>query len=370
MPTESGPTRESAAPDLTGSPHQPEVIAAELQPAPQPAPAPASDRRAPLRRIIIGSALGAAALWLSLRGVDTAELGLALAETDPVLGLAALTSTIGALLAVVARWKALFGPDSARLTFGVLFRSMVVGQALNILVPIRLGEIARLYGVARHTRVPAGRVLASLALEKVFELGTFGTAAALAAAWMAVPGNLPGRGTTRVALAGAALVLFVVFSRFGPPVAGFLAGRLTWLPGAIRRRLESLSHDFAAGLRALDHPAAWMSVLVTSIVSMALAAGANYLLFRAMGLTLPIHAALVLLLVLQVGSVPPSLPGRIGVFNYLTVLTLGFYGVDRATALGYSVVLYAIAYLPKVLLGAVFLSDRSWRPGLGLDRGR
>lgn len=326
------------------------------------------ERRASIRRVVIGSVLGAGALWLSLRGVDVEALGRALAGTDVPLGLAALASTIGALLLVVSRWKTLFGPDGARVTFRALFRSMVVGQALNILVPIRLGEVARLYSVARHSAVPTGRVLASLALEKVFELGTFGTAAALAAAWMAVPENLPGRGLTRVMLAGAALALFVVFARFGPALAQFAAERIPWLPASIRRRLASLGHDFAAGLRALDRPGAFAAALATSVASMALAALANYLLFRAMGIPLPLHASLVLLLVLQVGSVPPSLPGRIGVFNYLTVLTLGFYGVDRATALGYSVVLYAIAYLPKVLLGAVFLSDRTWRPGGSVER--
>lgn len=326
------------------------------------------ERRASIRRIVIGSVLGGGALWLSLRGVDVEALGRALAGTDVSLGLAALASTIGALVLVVSRWKTLFGPDGARVTFGVLFRSMVVGQALNILVPVRLGEVARLYGVARHTAVPTGRVLASLALEKVFELGTFGTAAALAAAWMAVPGNLPGRGATRLMLAGAALCLFVVFARFGPALAQFAAERIPWLPAPIRRRLTTLGHDFAAGLRAVDRPGAFGAALATSVASMALAALANYLLFRAMGIPLPLHASLVLLLVLQVGSVPPSLPGRIGVFNYLTVVTLGFYGVDRATALGYSVALYAIAYLPKVLLGAVFLSDRTWRPGGSVER--
>lgn len=320
------------------------------------------ERRASVRRIVIGSLLGAAALWLSLRGVDIEALAGALARTNLLLGLAALTSTIGALLLVVARWKTLFGPDGARVTFGVLFRSMVVGQALNILVPIRLGEVARLYGVARHTSVPAGRVLASLALEKVFELGTFGTAAALAAAWVAVPENLPGRGLTRLMLAAVAFGMFVVFARFGPTLAQLAADRIHWLPASIRRRLASLWHDFAAGLRAIDRPGALAAALTTSVLSMALAALANDLLFHAMGIPLPFHASLVLLLVLQVGSVPPSLPGRIGVFNYLTVLTLSVYGVDRSTALGYSVVLYAVAYLPKVLLGAVFLSDRSWWP--------
>jgi hypothetical protein len=70
---------------------------------------------------------------------------------------------------------------------------------------------------------------------------------------------------------------------------------------------------------------------------------------------------LLLLVVLQVGTVPPSLPGRLGVFNYLTVLTLGIYGVERGPAAAYSLGLYIVAYLPKVLIGAACLARRDWR---------
>jgi hypothetical protein len=77
---------------------------------------------------------------------------------------------------------------------------------------------------------------------------------------------------------------------------------------------------------------------------------------HAFGLITPVWAGLALLIVLQVGSVPPSLPGRLGVFNYLTVVTLVWLGADRATAASFSLVLYVIAYLPKVALGAVFMA--------------
>jgi uncharacterized membrane protein YbhN (UPF0104 family) len=73
-------------------------------------------------------------------------------------------------------------------------------------------------------------------------------------------------------------------------------------------------------------------------------------------LRLPPVAALSLLVVLQVGTVPPSLPGKVGIFHYLTVVALALFGVDRATALSYAIVLYGVALLPKILLGGVYVA--------------
>ena len=103
-------------------------------------------------------------------------------------------------------------------------------------------------------------------------------------------------------------------------------------------------------------PAALLQQMAAEILLVA--ALTNYLLFLAFGLELPFVAAVFLLVLTQAGSVPPSLPGKIGIFNYLTVVGLGSYGIDRGTALGYSILLYAVALLPKVILGAAFVAAR------------
>jgi len=63
------------------------------------------------------------------------------------------------------------------------------------------------------------------------------------------------------------------------------------------------------------------------------------------------------LVVLQVGMAVPSSPGRIGVFQYLVILALSIFAVDKNVALGYSVVLYLVIYVPMVLIGGYCL----WR---------
>ena len=61
-----------------------------------------------------------------------------------------------------------------------------------------------------------------------------------------------------------------------------------------------------------------------------------------MGLRLSIWASVLLLVVLQAGLSVPSSPGRIGVFHYLTLVTLMFFAVDRETALSSGVILHLV----------------------------
>ncbi len=80
----------------------------------------------------------------------------------------------------------------------------------------------------------------------------------------------------------------------------------------------------------------------------------NYALFFAFSLALPFSAALFLLLTLQVGITLPSIPGKLGVFQYITILALSAFAVGKDLALSYSLVLYLVAFSPHILFGAIF----------------
>jgi hypothetical protein len=93
----------------------------------------------------------------------------------------------------------------------------------------------------------------------------------------------------------------------------------------------------------------------------------NVLTFRALDLRLPWTAAGLLLAVLQAGISVPSVPGRIGVFQYLCILTLGLFGVSEAAGLSYGILLQAIVFLPTTLLSVAGLWLFGWGRGLQGD---
>ncbi|MBU4329978.1 MAG: hypothetical protein KKB53_05665, partial [Acidobacteria bacterium] len=53
---------------------------------------------------------------------------------------------------------------------------------------------------------------------------------------------------------------------------------------------------------------------------------------------------------------PPSAPGKVGIFQYAVILALGWFGVEKDAALAYGLVLHVTAFLPKIILGLVYIS--------------
>jgi len=66
---------------------------------------------------------------------------------------------------------------------------------------------------------------------------------------------------------------------------------------------------------------------------------------------------MVLLLIVQAGNAPPSVPGKIGIFEYMVILGLSFFGIEKADAMGYALMLHVVSYLPKIILGFIFMAN-------------
>src|SRR5207302_2105873 len=64
------------------------------------------------------------------------------------------------------RWQPLLGGKPGA---PLLFRTLVIGLMLNDLLPGRLGEVARVYLLARSASVPVGASLASIVVERVLD---------------------------------------------------------------------------------------------------------------------------------------------------------------------------------------------------------
>ncbi len=309
-----------------------------------------------LPTLLLGLCLGSAGLWLAFRGTDLGALLRTLRNVDPGLTAAALLTAILTLFVSTARWQILFYPEHRLRSFTALFRANTVGQMLNIVSPVRVGEIARMYTVADVERLDKAQVLATLAIEKVLDLATFALAVLLLSATVALPPaiRLEQRTLWVGGIVGALLLWWI--ARHPASLEAISRRFVGALPRAWRRPASDAVRSFVDGLTALRSSRAWLAAVGLSIALVVVAAWTNYLLFLAFGLRLPPLAALLLLVVLQVGAVPPSLPGKVGIFNYLTVVTLALFAIDRTTAAGYSILLYAVALAPKIVLGAAFLA--------------
>lgn len=81
----------------------------------------------------------------------------------------------------------------------------------------------------------------------------------------------------------------------------------------------------------------------------------NYLVFLAFGISPPMQASLILMVIVTLGVMIPSSPGYVGTIQFFTVIALGLFGYDKDFSLPFSIVLHACQYLPVTVLGLVYL---------------
>lgn len=75
------------------------------------------------------------------------------------------------------------------------------------------------------------------------------------------------------------------------------------------------------------------------------------MMFYALDFDFSLEAALLTLLAIMAGLNLPTLPGKVGVFEYACLLALGQFGVDPSRTLSYGILLQVVVYLPIIVFG-------------------
>lgn len=301
-------------------------------------------------RAVLGAAISIAALLLAFRQVDLAGAAAALAGVDVAWVVAGAVLQLLALASIAARWRLLFRQMPP---LGELVNALLIAQVANTVLPLRAGVIARALVVARQARISRITVLSTVVAEKAVESLLF-----LLLFLAVLPGLAPqwfSRSSVGLTTAAAVLlfpVLLVVSVR--------QRSVRRWLEAAARRwpsraKLVQRIHAGLDGLARLRAPRALLAIWGWSVAIAALGVLVNYTIVRALGISAPIEAALVVLVALQIGArlLPAAPLGGIGVFQYICVEALALFGVSREPALMYGFVLQFVVVVPPLVLGAV-----------------
>jgi uncharacterized protein (TIRG00374 family) len=301
-------------------------------------------------RLLGGVALATTACWVVLVNIDRAALWAACRQAQVPWVLAGLAVVLLTLLLVTVRWKLLLGPG--RSTLRALLDAVVIGQAVNIVFPLRFGEGTRVAITSAELSRSVGGVTVAMAVERVLDGAAFGaTLLFLAAAgWLPQVFQRVVPTVLVVGLGTMGVVLAVV--RLMPALLGAMRNRFAGDSRAARwfaaqeGSVRTAWTEIARGPRLLN------LILLTALILVS-SASTNLLIFRAFNLPVPPVTALVLLAVIQIGTAVVSVPGNMGVFHYLTVVTLATWRVPAPLALATAIVLHIVSLGPKVLLGAI-----------------
>ena len=306
-------------------------------------------------RYWMGTAATLLSVALLVRNVDFPRAADAFAAIDYPLAAICLLTVVLTILLKAVRWKTLFQPSPIQPSASQAVSILTVGQMINILFPFRLGEVGRVYLAGELGGLPASLTTATIVVEKIIDSLMLLICVALLVPFTPLPVWLrePALAITGIALTAVALVLSLARCKRG--VRAILARVLGILPRDVRDSLGSQVETTLESVAYLRQLLVLAQVALLSVIIWVLAALTNYTAFLCLSVPAPFIAAVFLLVVLQIGVAIPSAPGRLGVFQALTVLALAPFEVDASTALTYSIFLHLVVFLPPSAAGIILL---------------
>jgi glycosyltransferase 2 family protein len=311
-----------------------------------------------------GLAVSGGALWLTLRGKDPAAIWGAMRAGDYRYLAPYLAILLVLHLVKTVRWGLLLRPI-APVPFARLNAVAAVGFMALVLLPFRLGELARPILVAERPRLRTSAALSSIVVERSAD-GLF-TGLLLVTALLAVPGGTPGlrllrAGGALVSLAFAVVITFLVFAYRSRAAAVRLAMRcLRPLSPQVAERASGMLGAFIHGLRALPGRGSLALFVALTAGYWLLNAAAMRILALGFGFELGPAQACAMLGVLVVGVMIPSGPGMIGTYQGAVVLGLSLFAPADAVAtrgMAYANVLWAAQLAQVTAVGIPFLFSR------------
>jgi glycosyltransferase 2 family protein len=294
-----------------------------------------------------------------LASVDLHDLAAQLARTRWGWVLVSIALGLGGLYARAFRWRWLFPPRTR--PPGVVSATMIGYMANNVL-PLRAGELVRIYVAARRVREAESTsatqafwlVAATIIIERVLDSLAIVLILAVLVFLIPVPAGVEWGAGILLTIDIVGIAVLVTVAR-APDVGRRLVTRLT---GRWPRLADTVLAMFDTALRGLDGirtPAHAMRIAAWTVVIWVLPATASWTMLRAVHLDLPFIAGWVVLAFVGLGISVPSAPGYLGVWHFAAKLALEVFGVAPSAAVAYALIYHASAALPITLLGWLYL---------------
>ncbi len=308
-------------------------------------------------------ALLATLVW-AFYDVRWESLGRAMGQVH--LGWIALAAALNLVVVYSqsARWLALVRPLSRAATMAQAFKAMIVGFAVSTVVPARAGELARVQWFGRKTGLSRVSVVGSVVLDHMVNAAGLLVGLAVLPFLVKVPLWLRPSGYFALALfaLGASVVVAL---RPASAVLAEGAAFDTRLPlQSVRNVLASVRN----GLVASRDPRALAFSFGASLVAWGLEINVTKLSMEAVGLHLPVTAAILVLVAVNLAlAVPFAPPGNIGTLEVGATLALLEFHVPKEQALAFALCYHLLQVVPIGLLGFGILSremspaGRRWR---------
>jgi uncharacterized protein (TIRG00374 family) len=218
--------------------------------------------------------------------------------------------------------------------------------------------------LSRREGIRFSQAMATVALERLFDMATLILLFAIAALTLPLPAEWRQYGWFFLAVFGVLLAGLYALYRFPDPLLAVVRVVAMPLPEAIGGRLVGLVRGFGEGVASLGDRRALATAMLYSLgvwTTLGISFGFG---LNALALDVPwIRGALATTTFVAIAVSIPGGPGFIGMFQAGCVVALGSFGVEKSLAFSYSVLTHAVQFAATVAVGLYCFA----REGVGLS---
>jgi uncharacterized protein (TIRG00374 family) len=323
----------------------------------------------------LGLAISLLFLYFALRGLGLKDLGEALRGANYAWLLPGVAVYFIAVWVRAWRWHYLVRPVKSVPT-RKMFPIVAIGYMGNNIYPARAGEVFRALFLKSREGVPISTSLATIIVERIFD-----GVVMLAFVFLNLPelarltadsgfvGSIQTVALWGTAAFFGALLVFLLAAMY-PEKSYDLVSRLVirLLPERFRQTVLSLVDKFLGGLGALRSPRDALMIFFTSTIIWLLETWKYWFVMHAFPFQVSFFALMLMNGIVNLATTIPSAPGYVGTFDAPGIAVLTAYGVDKAVAAAYTLVLHIALWVPITALGAYYFLREGMKLGAGMEK--
>ena len=294
--------------------------------------------------VIFARTIDWAAAWSSIEHASLSLLLVAIA-----------INFLSIIIKGIRWWMFLRAAGSPSLALSL--RATIAGAGLNNVLVANGGDAARVVFVSRATGIPSSTVLATLALERLFDPVGFVVLIVYGALAYTLPPALERwKIPAEIALAVIAVLLFWFLYSARHAQHGEAAKTKAEHPN-LWGRFKAFMIGFAISTRSLANAPRFFAALILSLASWA----CQVLTFKFAGdaahVPMSMAASIATLIAINLGLVIRATPGNVGFFQFVFALTAEPFGIARSDAIAVSLLIQTLQIIPVTLLGVALAPE-------------
>ena len=307
----------------------------------------------------LGVMISAVFLYFALRGLELDRAWLAMRTANYWWIIPGVVIYFFGVWARTWRWHYMLRPIKA-VSLLRLFPVVVIGYMGNNVYPARAGELIRAYVLRKKEAVSISASLATVIVERIFD-GVI----MLLFVFVSLPLTPMPKELRQVVVLfsllffGALAIFFVIAASPVRSQAVYNRFIARLVPPRFQDLACGLLDRFMDGLHCLRSGRDVLMIFVTSLVIWLAETVKYWFVMHSFDFSVPFYVLMLMNGVVNLATTIPSAPGYVGTFDAPGIKVLEQFGVGRAVATSYTLVLHAALWLPITLLGFYYMGRES-----------